>query len=211
MRLVTFNDSFFMAAMFLLSGLFVWPSLQRKGVSDFLRGRWLRLGLPYAVGAVILMPIAYYAVELRNSGPGTGFARLLVENGDGRPLGERPDLVPGRAARFDMLRGTSIASRPARSKPLDACRRRSCEHPAYAFWMFLAASVVAYVPLDLYFGIAGGSRSGRLRSRPIEFFSTCFTFFVGAGIGAVKGDRSLLSDQMANWRGDGRHGFWPRS
>ena len=30
---VTFNDSFFMAAMFLLSGLFVWPSLKHKGVA----------------------------------------------------------------------------------------------------------------------------------------------------------------------------------
>lgn len=65
---VTFNDSFFMAAMFLLSGLFTWPSLQRRGMSDFLRGRWLRLGLPFAIGAVILMPSAYYAIELRNSG-----------------------------------------------------------------------------------------------------------------------------------------------
>ena len=65
--LVTFNDSFMMVAMFLLSGLFTWPSLQRKGIAAFLRGRWLRLGLPYAIGAVILMPIAYYAVELRNS------------------------------------------------------------------------------------------------------------------------------------------------
>jgi uncharacterized membrane protein YcfT len=35
-----FNDSYFMAAMFLLSGLFVWPSLQHKGVASFLRDRW---------------------------------------------------------------------------------------------------------------------------------------------------------------------------
>src|ERR1700751_6329065 len=35
---VTFNDSFFMAAMFFLSGLFVWPSLERKGIGSFLGG-----------------------------------------------------------------------------------------------------------------------------------------------------------------------------
>ena len=70
---VTFNDSYFMAAMFLLSGLFVWSSLKRKGVGDFLRGRLLRLALPFAIGAVILMPMAYYAIELRNVGPGAGF------------------------------------------------------------------------------------------------------------------------------------------
>ena len=36
---VVFNDSFFMSAMFFLSGLFVWPSLQRKGIAWFLRDR----------------------------------------------------------------------------------------------------------------------------------------------------------------------------
>jgi hypothetical protein len=55
---VLFNDSFFMAAMFFLSGLFVWPSLKRKGIGWFLRDRFWRLGLPFIVCAVILMPPA---------------------------------------------------------------------------------------------------------------------------------------------------------
>ena len=37
------TDSFFMALFFLLSGLFVWPSLQRKSVANFLHDRLLRL------------------------------------------------------------------------------------------------------------------------------------------------------------------------
>ena len=37
---VTFNDSFFMAAMFFLSGLFVWPSL--RGRRHFGNGRHAR-------------------------------------------------------------------------------------------------------------------------------------------------------------------------
>src|SRR5882672_10520915 len=35
----SFNDMFFMALMFFLSGLFVWSSLQRKGAGTFLRDR----------------------------------------------------------------------------------------------------------------------------------------------------------------------------
>src|SRR5437660_12537738 len=46
---VLFNDSFFMAAMFFLSGLFVWQSLQRKGTGWFLRDQCWRLGAPYLV------------------------------------------------------------------------------------------------------------------------------------------------------------------
>src|ERR1700721_1759041 len=55
---VLFNDSFFMSAMFFLSGLFVWPSLQRKGTGWFLRDRWWRLGPPFIIAVVILMPAA---------------------------------------------------------------------------------------------------------------------------------------------------------
>jgi hypothetical protein len=56
-----FNDVFFMSLMFFVSGLFVWPSLRRSGIPAFISGRLLRLGVPFAVGVVVLMPLAYYA------------------------------------------------------------------------------------------------------------------------------------------------------
>ena len=43
---VLFNDSFFMAFMFLISGLFVHDSLTRNGAGGFLRRRAWRLGIP---------------------------------------------------------------------------------------------------------------------------------------------------------------------
>ena len=42
---------YMMHSMFLLSGLFVWPSLQRKGAREFLYDRLLRIGVPFLVGA----------------------------------------------------------------------------------------------------------------------------------------------------------------
>src|SRR6516164_1886879 len=45
--IVLFNDSFFMACMFLISGLFVCQSLTRRGPSNYLANRWWRLGVPY--------------------------------------------------------------------------------------------------------------------------------------------------------------------
>src|SRR5260370_25491456 len=44
---VLFNDSFFMACMFLLSGLFVHDSLARRGPLNYLPNRAWRLGVPY--------------------------------------------------------------------------------------------------------------------------------------------------------------------
>jgi hypothetical protein len=58
--LLVFNDTFFMALMFLLSGLFVWPSLKRKGGANFLRDRLFRLGVPFVVAVATLMPLSYY-------------------------------------------------------------------------------------------------------------------------------------------------------
>jgi glucan biosynthesis protein C len=55
-----FNDVYFMSLMFAISGLFVWPLLEKRGVLTFLKDRSLRLGVPFVVGVILLMPLAYY-------------------------------------------------------------------------------------------------------------------------------------------------------
>jgi hypothetical protein len=54
------QDVSLMALMFFVSGLFVASSLQRKGSWIFLSDRLIRIGLPFALAAALLMPIAYY-------------------------------------------------------------------------------------------------------------------------------------------------------
>src|SRR6201993_966099 len=44
---VLFNDSYFMACMFLISGLFVHDGLARRGGANYLAHRALRLGNPF--------------------------------------------------------------------------------------------------------------------------------------------------------------------
>src|ERR1700761_888475 len=68
---VLFNDSFFMAFMFLVSGLFVHDSLARQGGLGYVRHRAFRLGVPLLVSIFVLIPIAYYASFLRYHLPGT--------------------------------------------------------------------------------------------------------------------------------------------
>ena len=57
-----FQFLYLMQLLFLLSGVFVWPSLRRKGPAAFLQSRALRLGVPFLLGTAVLMPAAYYAV-----------------------------------------------------------------------------------------------------------------------------------------------------
>jgi len=56
--IVVATDSFFMAMFFFLSGLFVWPSLARREPGAFARDRLLRLGLPFAIAALTVIPVA---------------------------------------------------------------------------------------------------------------------------------------------------------
>src|SRR5216683_2552395 len=53
---VLFNDSFFMACMFLISGLFVRDSLARRGAAAYLANRAWRLGVPYLLSIFFLIP-----------------------------------------------------------------------------------------------------------------------------------------------------------
>jgi glucans biosynthesis protein C len=56
------QDVCLMCLMFFLSALFARPSMERKGTSAYLRDRILRLGLPWAFGVSVMMPIAVYPV-----------------------------------------------------------------------------------------------------------------------------------------------------
>ena len=49
-----------MSMMFFLSGLFVPSSLARKGSWKFLSDRFGRIGVPFLLVVLLLMPLAYY-------------------------------------------------------------------------------------------------------------------------------------------------------
>ncbi|WP_255090769.1 acyltransferase family protein [Vulcanococcus limneticus] len=67
--LVSWNDQFFMALLFLLSGLFVIPAIRRKGIGGFVRERVQRLGLPFLLAAGLLSPLAFYPSWLQGPRP----------------------------------------------------------------------------------------------------------------------------------------------
>src|SRR5438552_11462234 len=59
-------DVFLMSFFFLVSGLFVWPSLSRKGAWIFLSDRLLRIGVPFMVVALLLMQATHYPAYLQS-------------------------------------------------------------------------------------------------------------------------------------------------
>ena len=58
-------DLWFMSLFFFLSGLFVWKGMDRKGAGAYTLRRLARLGLPYAVGVLLINVPAFFS----SSGP----------------------------------------------------------------------------------------------------------------------------------------------
>ena len=151
--LAMFNDTFFMALMFLLSGLFVWPSLERKGSTRFLRDRALRLGVPFAVAAAILAPLAYYpSFAVTGAHPGfLAFARVWLSLGFW-PAG--PAWFIWLLLAFDTVAAGLYALRYRWSANAPAPRARSVHDraPAFVAILFIVVSALVYVPMELAFG-----------------------------------------------------------
>ena len=58
--LIVLRSTYSMQLMFLISGLFSWISLSKRGEFNYIIERLKRLGLPFLAGIFILLPLAYY-------------------------------------------------------------------------------------------------------------------------------------------------------
>src|ERR1700686_5281679 len=146
---VLFNDSFFMAFMFFISGLFVRDSLGRKGPAPFLRDRAWRLGVPYLVSVFVLIPIAYYPTFLRYHLPGTtdfNFLHFWWHTLTIGPWPSGPAWFLWVLLALDLIAAAvwSMAPRviPALGQLIFAARKR----PMTAFSIFMIVSITAYLP-----------------------------------------------------------------
>jgi hypothetical protein len=189
---VLFNDSFFMSAIFLLSGLFVWPSLLRKGIGLFLQDRWWRLGLPFAVSALILMPIAYYAVELRLH-PGSSFVSYWWKTVTVGPWPSGPVWFVWVLLAFDVLAALVYRAMPGSIEAIGRLSLASLKRPGVSFWALLIGSIIAYVPADLWFRETRWFTWGPLAIQASRILLYLLYFFAGVGIGSVKCELGLLS------------------
>lgn len=149
--LAGWNDMFFMALMFFVSGLFVWPSLRRHGVGAYLRRRFLRLGVPFVVSACLLAPLAYYPSYLQLNGsahPG-GYAGAWLALAVW-PAG--PAWFLWVLLVFDCVAALVFTALPHAFEALARGVRRVSNRPVLFFLVLTALSCAVYVPMALHFG-----------------------------------------------------------
>jgi hypothetical protein len=196
---VLFNDSFFMACMFFISGLFVRDSLARRGSVGFLAGRAWRLGVPFLVSIFVVMPIAYYPTFLRYHAPGTTDFDFFHFWSHMMTMGPWPSgsawflwvlLALGAIAAFTWT---------ARPRLIAALGQLSCnsrDRPMTAFAAFLIFTVIIYLPMRLIFGdsawLVPGHYPFPIQTSRILLYAGYF--FVGVGVGAVSLKGGMLAE-----------------
>lgn len=199
--IVLATDSFFMAMFFFLSGLFTWPGIERKAPSVFLRDRLLRLGLPFVIAALTVIPLAYYAIALRQE-PELTFAAFWWKTVTSGPWPSGPVWFVWVLLAFDLIASLLYRVSAHLVDPVNRVSLRGFEQPA-AFWLLLAVvSLVAYVPALVYYGVNEWFEFGPFSvqaSRVLLYFAY---FFIGASVGAANLDHGILGaeGQLPNSR-----------
>src|SRR5262249_7162099 len=136
--------------MFFISGLFVHGSLVRRGAADFLAMRGFRLGIPFLLSILVVMPIAYYRYYLTEF-DFLQFWRHMVVVG--------PWSSGSAWFLWVLLVLDALAVLVWRAAPgaIELLARRASPlrvRPMAAFAAFLLFSVIIYLPPRIAFGDA---------------------------------------------------------
>jgi surface polysaccharide O-acyltransferase-like enzyme len=198
---VLFNDSYFMACMFLISGLFVHDSLARRGASAYLAHRALRLGIPFLASIFVVMPIAYFRYYVREF-DAPHYLQHMVGVG---PWSPGSSWFLSVLLVFDALAALVWVIAPVAfasiGRSLDVLR----EHPATAFAAFVLFSIVVYLPMRIAFGDSSWLAAGQY---PLVIQTSRILLYVGYFFaGAVIGAGGLRSGLLAEG-GALAHRWW---
>jgi surface polysaccharide O-acyltransferase-like enzyme len=196
-------DVFGMPLLFFISGLFVWPSLNRKGAKTFALGRSLRLGVPFAAVAALVMPLAYYPAY-RAAGMTLGIAdywsELLAQNvWQGGPLWFIWLLLV-----FDLLAAGTHRLAPRVGVALAGLAGGAGQRPLRFFAVLVVCALLAYLPFAAVFGPRLWVSWGPFGLQPSRVLHYAVYFIAGLSVGACGLDRGLLGDEgllMRRWKG----------
>jgi surface polysaccharide O-acyltransferase-like enzyme len=198
--IVAFNETFFMPLLFFVSGMFVWQSLVGKGARKYLGGRLKRLGLPFVIGVLFLIPLAYYPAQLEVgliTGVDSSYGAFWLEMvrsgfGTAGPLWFLWLLLA-----FDCLATLLYRVAPF---PGGLIRRRSTiilGSPVAFFGALLGISIAAYLPMAIIFGPLTWIGIGPFHAQVSRILLYLVYFLAGTAVGACGFDRSAFRSDGA--------------
>ena len=196
---VTLNDGFFMPLLFLLSGLFVRDSLARKKPMRFLSGRLLRLGLPFVVAELLVIPLAYYPSFLQ-AGGAPGFQAFWMQTVTVGPWPSGPPWFITVLLLFDIA-ATLLRIPPRRN--LSVPDGSGVVRPGRCFGVLLVVSLLVYLPSLIVFGPTRWLSVGpvAVQASRILLYAAYFAAGVTLGAGGTGGLRRFGEATALHWAG----------
>ena len=196
---VALNDGFFMPLLFLLSGLFIRDGLARKKPIDFLRGRLLRLCLPFAIAELTLVPLAYYPSFLQAGGT-SGFLGFWTQT---VMVGPRPSGPPWFIAILFLFDAAATLVLALTRRTVPVTEPFEAARPARCFGVLLAASILLYLPLLIAFGPARWVSVGpvAVQASRVLLYAAYFTAGVALGAGGMEHIRRVGQAVALRWTG----------
>lgn len=189
---VGFNDTFFMSLMFLISGVFAWSSLTRKGAGTFLRDRFVKLGIPFVVSAGLLAPLAYYPTFLQMQAPSSPFWSQWLAIGKW-PAG--PTWFLWVLLAFGGVASLAHALAPRLFSRLGNLAGRLGNRPIVFFGAVVALSALAYLPMAAAFGPIEWVSAGPFFVQASRILHYAAYFFIGIALGAFGAHRGLIASE----------------
>jgi fucose 4-O-acetylase-like acetyltransferase len=190
--IVLATDSFFMAMFFFLSGLFAWPGIARKGAVNYLTDRLLRIGLPFVICAFTVIPLAYYAISLRQN-PEIDFSQFWWTTITKGPWPSGPIWFLWVLLTFDVVACILYRLSPHMLDWINRLSLRGRRRPAEFFAVMLAITAAFYIPGRMYYGSASWFEFGPFSVQHGRVMLYATYFFFGAGVGLANLDRGVLA------------------
>jgi glucan biosynthesis protein C len=193
---------FLMPLFFFISGLFVWPSLKRKGARAFLSGRAYRIALPFLLGAAILMPAAHYPVyRITATDPSLS---AYWAHWTALPLWPAGPLwFLWQLFMLNLAAATLFWLAPGFGAAASRLQAKAAEFPGRYIAGFGAVSILAYLPLASIFKPWDWSQFGPFSMQSAQVLLFVSYFFAGVAVGANGVERGLLGANSAlprHWR-----------
>jgi len=193
--IVALNETCLMPLLFLVSGIFVWQSLARKGARIFLVGRLIRLGLPFAIGVLFLIPLAYYPAQLQvglTTGEDSKYSAFwlgMVRSGFGT-AGHLWFLWLLLA--FNCLSTLLYRAAPLLGGFLRGGLNIILGRPIAFLGMLLGISTIVYVPIATIFGPLTWIGIGPFHAQAGRILLYLVYYLAGTAVGAIGIDLSVF-------------------
>ena len=203
--IVLFNDTYFMALLFFISGFFIWRSISRKGTLIFLRDRFIRLGIPFVIGVSLLIPLAYFPAQLEVElifGGSTNYIDFWLGMArEGFATG--PLWFLWLLLAFNVLIVVLYQIAPLLGGIIIKRVSSIFNRPLAFFGVLFGITAAVYLPMVLVFGIDHWTTIGPIQFQTSRILLYLVYFLIGTAIGVYGLERTMFNSNSVF----ARHGW----